>query len=151
MMKKNEIFEIMDYFQKTNLSYFSWEQSDNKIVMERKLEIMPAAQSCESMPKEIKIPQTGGCLDVHDLKEEKLIIAPLVGTFYTKPSPDAKPFVQVGQVVRKGDVVGIIEAMKLMNEIRAKEDGVVSRFLVEDGKLVEFQQGLIALEEKTNV
>ena len=54
-------------------------------------------------------------------------------------------------MVHKGDVVGIIEAMKLMNEIKAKEDGVVSHFLVEDGKLVEFQQGLIALEEKAHV
>ncbi len=143
-MKKNEVFEIMDQFQKSNLTFFSWEQNDEKLVLERKQEVIAQSIPTVVMQEEKQIKPTV-------IQNEKLISAPLVGTFYTKPSPDAKPFVQVGQMVHKGDVVGIIEAMKLMNEIKAKEDGVVSRFLVEDGKLVEFQQALIALEEKTHV
>ena len=143
-MKKNEVFEIMDQFQKSNLTFFSWEQNDEKLVLERKQEVIAQSIPTVVMQEEKQIKPTV-------IQNEKLISAPLVGTFYTKPSPDAKPFVQVGQMVHKGDVVGIIEAMKRMNEIKAKEDGVVSRFLVEDGKLVEFQQGLIALEEKKDV
>ena len=143
-MKKNEVFEIMDQFQKSNLTFFSWEQNDEKLVLERKQEVIAQSIPTVVMQEEKQIQPTV-------IQNEKLISAPLVGTFYSKPSPDAKPFVQVGQMVHKGDVVGIIEAMKLMNEIKAKEDGVVSRFLVEDGKLVEFQQGLIALEEKKDV
>lgn len=143
-MKKSEVFEIMDYFQKSNLTFFSWEQNEEKIVMERKQEVGSSIVPQTVIQEERQIQPMAS-------QNEKIITAPLVGTFYTKPSPDAKPFVQVGQMVHKGDVVGIIEAMKLMNEIKAKEDGVVSHFLVEDGKLVEFQQGLIALEEKAHV
>lgn len=143
-MKKSEVFEIMDYFQKSNLTFFSWEQNEEKIVMERKQEVGSSIVPQTVIQEERQIQPLIS-------QNEKIITAPLVGTFYTKPSPDAKPFVQVGQMVHKGDVVGIIEAMKLMNEIKAKEDGVVSHFLVEDGKLVEFQQGLIALEEKAHV
>ena len=143
-MKKNEVFEIMDHFQKSNLTFFSWEQNEEKIVMERKQEVVSSIVPQTVIQEERQIQPIAS-------QNEKIITAPLVGTFYTKPSPDAKPFVQVGQMVHKGDVVGIIEAMKLMNEIKAKEDGVVSHFLVEDGKLVEFQQGLIALEEKAHV
>lgn len=143
-MKKSEVFEIMDYFQKSNLTFFSWEQNEEKIVMERKQEVGSSIVPQTVIQEERQIQPIAS-------QNEKIITAPLVGTFYTKPSPDAKPFVQVGQMVHKGDVVGIIEAMKMMNEIKAKEDGVVSHFLVEDGKLVEFQQGLIALEEKAHV
>ena len=72
--------------------------------------------------------------------------APLVGTFYCAPSPEDKPFVSVGQTVKKGDVIGIIEAMKLMNEITAPEDGVVKRIFAENGKMVEYGEVLMVLE-----
>lgn len=72
--------------------------------------------------------------------------APLVGTFYCAPSPEDKPFVSVGQRVKKGDVVGIIEAMKLMNEITAPEDGVVKTIFAENGNMVEYGEVLMVLE-----
>lgn len=72
--------------------------------------------------------------------------APLVGTFYSAPAPDAKPFAEVGKQVRKGDVIGIIEAMKLMNEVIASQDGVVKEICVADGEMVEYGQVLITLE-----
>ena len=76
----------------------------------------------------------------------KEIIAPIVGTFYTSPSPDEKPFVEVGQSVKKGDVIGIIEAMKLMNEVVADEDGVVEEILVQDQSFVEYHQVLMKMK-----
>jgi acetyl-CoA carboxylase biotin carboxyl carrier protein len=75
--------------------------------------------------------------------------APVVGTFYRAPEPAAAPFVAVGDVVRPGQVVGIVEAMKLMNEVTAGQAGRVVEVLVEDGKPVEYDQPLIALEPLT--
>ena len=73
------------------------------------------------------------------------IVSPMVGTFYSAPSPDAPAFVQVGDRVSKGQSVCIIEAMKLMNEIESDCDGVVARRLVENGQGVEFGQSLFEI------
>ena len=73
------------------------------------------------------------------------INSPMVGTFYRAPSPGAKPFVDVGQHVKAGDTVCIIEAMKLLNEIEAETDGVIQEILVENGAPVEFGQPLFVI------
>jgi acetyl-CoA carboxylase biotin carboxyl carrier protein len=78
-------------------------------------------------------------------QEGPVIKAPMVGTFYRSPSPDAKPFVEVGQAVKEGDTICIIEAMKLMNEIEADAAGVVKAILVENGQPVEYGQPLFIL------
>ena len=137
-MKKSEVFEIMDYFQKSNLTFFSWEQNEEKIVMERKQEVGSSIVPQTVIQEERQIQPIAS-------QNEKIITAPLVGTFYTKPSPDAKPFVQVGQMVHKGDVVGIIEAMKLMNEVTADCDGTVKEVAAENGTMVEYGQPLVIL------
>ena len=72
--------------------------------------------------------------------------APLVGTFYRKPSPDSDPFVKVGDIVKKGQVLCIIEAMKMMNEIKSEFDGEVSSIEIEDGQPVEFGQTIIVIQ-----
>ena len=74
-----------------------------------------------------------------------VVKAPMVGTFYRSPSPDAKAFVEVGQAVKEGDTICIIEAMKLMNEIEADASGVVKAILVENGQPVEYGQPLFIL------
>lgn len=71
--------------------------------------------------------------------------APLAGTFYRSQAPGEPPFVSVGQLVRKGDVVGVIEAMKLFNEIRAEQGGIVKEICAENGQLVEYHQNLVRL------
>ena len=76
----------------------------------------------------------------------KVVKSPFVGTFYRAPGPGADPFVEVGQQIKKGDVLCIIEAMKLMNEIEAENAGKVVEILVENGKPVEFDQPMIVLE-----
>ena len=75
----------------------------------------------------------------------KLINSPMVGTFYRAPSPSSPPFVEVGTHVKAGDVVCIVEAMKMMNQIEADHSGVVEAILVEDGEPVEFDQPLISI------
>ncbi|MFW5972959.1 MAG: acetyl-CoA carboxylase biotin carboxyl carrier protein [Bacteroidota bacterium] len=78
--------------------------------------------------------------------EETIIRAPIVGTFYRRPSPDAEPFVSIGDVVQPGDVLCIIEAMKLMNEIESEVAGTVTKILAEDGRPVEYDQPLFVVE-----
>lgn len=73
------------------------------------------------------------------------VTSPMVGSFYRAPSPGAAPFVEVGQSVKVGDVICIVEAMKMMNQIEADKAGVIGEFLVEDGEPVEFDQPLLTI------
>jgi acetyl-CoA carboxylase biotin carboxyl carrier protein len=75
-----------------------------------------------------------------------VVKSPMVGTFYTASSPEAKPFVQVGSVVKEGETICIIEAMKILNEIEADKSGTVSRVLVDNGQAVEYGQPLFMIE-----
>jgi len=100
----------------------------------------------------------------HPVHEEESIIAiaeqkavesgteirsPMPGTFYKSPSPDAEPFIKEGDVVKKGDTLCIIEAMKIMNEIEAEMSGVITKIIIEDGKPVEYDQPLFIIEGKS--
>lgn len=87
--------------------------------------------------------QTGG---QEPAKEGQEVKSPLVGTFYAAPSEDAQPFVQVGDRVKKGQVLAIVEAMKLMNEIESEFDGTVEEILVENGQPVEYGQPLFRIK-----
>ncbi|MBR6069724.1 MAG: acetyl-CoA carboxylase biotin carboxyl carrier protein [Ruminococcus sp.] len=75
-----------------------------------------------------------------------IVKAPIVGTYYRSPSPDKPPFVKIGDKVKKGDVIMIIESMKLMNEVQSEFDGVVERILVTDGQAVEFDQPIMIIK-----
>ena len=83
--------------------------------------------------------------DTHELRGN-LVTSPIVGTFYRKPSPDKEPFVKVGDIVNKGDVLCIIEAMKMMNEIKSDFDGKIISIEVDDAQPVEFGQTIIVIE-----
>lgn len=74
-----------------------------------------------------------------------LVKSPMVGTFFRAPAPSSPPYVEVGQQVKEGEVIGIVEAMKMMNQIESEFSGVVDAILVEDGKPVEFDQPLVRI------
>jgi acetyl-CoA carboxylase biotin carboxyl carrier protein len=82
------------------------------------------------------------------LDQGHVVKSPMVGTFYRSATPGAKAFADVGTVVKKGDPLCIIEAMKIMNEIEADEDGVVAKLLVDNGAAVEFGQGLFLIDRR---
>lgn len=75
-----------------------------------------------------------------------IVKSPMVGTFYLKPSPDSEPYVQIGQKVKKGDTLCIIEAMKLMNEIESEFDGEIVEILLKDGEMVEYGKPLFKIK-----
>lgn len=81
-----------------------------------------------------------------EIAEGNVVKSPIVGTFYQAPSPDKPPFVKVGDTVKKGDIIMIIESMKLMNEVQSEFDGVVERILVNDGQPVEFDQPIMIIK-----
>lgn len=78
--------------------------------------------------------------------EGNLVTSPMVGTFYAKPSPDSQPFVEVGKKVKKGDILCIIEAMKLMNEIESEYEGEIQEIFVKDGDVVEYGKPLFVIK-----
>ena len=77
--------------------------------------------------------------------QESTLKSPIVGVFYSAPSPDAEPFVKIGDTVKKGDIICIIEAMKFLNEITAEQDGTITDICVKNGDLVEFGQILFKI------
>jgi acetyl-CoA carboxylase biotin carboxyl carrier protein len=99
----------------------------------------PPAIAALPAPSVLAVPEPAAEPPGHVVK------APMVGTFYCSASPDAKPFVQVGQTVKEGETVCIIEAMKLMNEIEADASGVVKAILAENGQPVEYGQPLLLI------
>ena len=114
---------------------------------------VPVAQQTFAQPAPMQAPAApapaAGSADVgaSDLMPPGTIIeSPMVGTYYGSSSPTAKPFVEVGQSVDKGDTICIIEAMKIMNQIEAETSGTVRAILVEDGQPVEFGEPLIVID-----
>ena len=83
-----------------------------------------------------------------ETKEEQgnIVKSPMVGTFYLRPDPNSAPYVEVGKNVKKGDVLCIIEAMKLMNEIESEFDGIIAEILVKDGEMVEYGKPLFRIK-----
>ena len=107
----------------------------------------PSMMSPAMMTQGVMMPQaaqdTAGRADIGS---DKVVTSPLVGTFYNASSPDAAPFVQAGDTVKKGQVLGIIEAMKLMNEIESEYDGIVEAVLVNNEEVVEYGQPLFRIK-----
>ena len=85
-------------------------------------------------------------IEVAEETKMATITSPIVGVFHMAPSPEANPYVEVGSVVKKGQVLCIVEAMKLMNEIESDTDGTISRILVENGQPVEYGEPLFLIE-----
>lgn len=98
-----------------------------------------------STRKEVNV-ETNEKKSEENIQEGNIVKSPMVGTFYLKPSPNSEPYVQVGQKVKKGDVLCIIEAMKLMNEIEAELDGEIKEILVKDETPVEYGKPLFVIK-----
>lgn len=103
---------------------------------------VPEVSAPTAEPAAVEPQAVGTTIDFNHITEVK---SPMVGVFYAAPSPDAQPYVQVGSKVKKGDVLCIIEAMKLMNEITAEQDGEIVDICVQSGQVVEYSQTLFKI------
>ena len=138
-MNIQDIYELMSRFEASSIGELKLNMEGVKVAFKKggQAAAVPAVTWTETtavQKKEKKNDTSGTAVE-----------APLVGTFYQAPSPEEAPFVTVGQKVKKGDVVGIIEAMKLMNEITAPCDGIIETIDAENGQMVEFHQVLIRI------
>lgn len=145
-MDIQEIYALMERFDASALSRMKLEMGEVKLTLE-KGSLIPG-ENMVNHASTSAAQSKGGQAEKNKETEDNLIEvkAPFVGTFYQAPSPEEKPFVTPGQSVKKGEVIGIIEAMKMMNEIVAPQDGVIAAILVEDGSLVEYNQVLMTLK-----
>ena len=121
------------------------ENSTTNVVVEPKAEPAAAAPSVSAPVAQAPV-QAAAKTEVEDTNHYVPIKSPMVGTFYRSPAPDAKPYVDLNQQIAVGEVVCIIEAMKLMNEIESEVAGRVAKILVENAKPVEFGQTLFLIE-----
>ena len=112
-MELETLFQLMDRFSRSDLSALEWRQGEDAVVLKREMTAAPAA-----VPAVQASAPSSNAAPAED--DAELVTAPMVGTYYAAASPDEAPFVKVGQKVNKGDVLCIIEAMKMMSEITAK-------------------------------
>jgi len=141
-MNIKEIKDIIKAIEGTDISEIDVHSAGDRIRIRRYLGEVSAPE--KRSPKAKK--SVGGGGGVPDNVELLSVTSPLVGTFYRSSALDSPPFVEVGQEVRKGDVLCIVESMKLMNEIETEVDGVIVSILVENGQPVEYGQSLFLLE-----
>lgn len=149
-MTKEEIKELMALFAEANISKIKIKKQDGfEIELEREVCEPAPALAC---PPQTVTPQPINVNVVNEASPSKkhnqpTLNSPMVGTFYQAPSPGAASFVKVGSSVKKGDTIGIIEAMKIMNEIQAEYDCRIVEVLVADGQPVEFDMPLFVVEK----
>ena len=146
-MDLKDIKAIIDLMKKNSITEFELEQQDSKIRLKRGPNGgAPVIQQEESLPLPLQLPSPVPAMPVATPQPastgEIEIKSPMIGTFYRAPSPEAASYVETGTEVNSETVVCIIEAMKVMNEIKAEVKGAITQVLVENGKPVEFGQPL---------
>lgn len=150
---KNVALELMDALASKKLGEVAIELEGVKIKIKAAAPapVIAAAPSAAAAPAASAAPAAAAAAETEtapadDLPAGTQVKSPLVGTFYSAPSPDEPPFVLVGQEVKEGDILCIIEAMKVMNEIKAPCSGKVVRIMVQPGDMVEYNQLLCIIE-----
>ena len=150
-MEFEKMIELIKTVSDSNLTQFQIEEDGFKLSMKTDKQSKVVVQKQESVPKEI---QSVAIADAEPAEQKEIkkangnvVKSPLVGTFYSASSPDSAPFVKVGDTVKKGQVLGIVEAMKLMNEIESEFDGVVKEILIENEQVVEYGQPLFKVKK----
>jgi acetyl-CoA carboxylase biotin carboxyl carrier protein len=149
-MDLRKLKKLIDLVQESGIAELEITEGEEKVKIVKGGTISvsqaaPAAPPPPAAPPAAAPPVTAPAPEAAPVQEGHVVKAPMVGTFYRSPSPDAKVFVEVGQSIKEGQTICIIEAMKLMNEIEADASGVVKAILVENGQPVEYGQPLFIL------
>ncbi len=153
MINVRELQEVVSLMNESGIQKLHIEHEGTKVVIDKAGIPLEDTAVTEVKTDEVKAaateqaPQDSMSVNAAD-NNEKQILSPMVGTFYAKPEADADPFVQVGQIIEHKDVVCVIEAMKLFNEVDAGIEGEVLEILVKDGDVVEFGQPLFTVKSR---
>ena len=134
-MEMEHLIKLIEAVSHSGLSRFEYEESGVKIHMEK-----PETVQVSSVQVQTEVSE-----QIQEAAEDQVITCPLVGIFYAAPEEGAEAFVSVGDSVKKGQTLAIVEAMKLMKEIEGEYDGVVTEVLVQNGQAVEFGQPLFKI------
>ena len=139
-IEKKLIKELVDHLKEFELSELEYQEGQTKI------KVSKALKGMEQVKTSAVVSPTKSVLKPSDDIEGIRVKSPIIGTAYLAPEPGAKEFVKVGDKVKKGQTVMIVEAMKTMNHVPSTADGVVKKILIEDGQPVEFGQTLVLLK-----
>ena len=155
-MDLRKIKKLMELLEESGIAEIEVKEGEESIKLSRNISSTTNMQVPQiiQQPVQTSQPPTNqqaadmGVNAVDDLKKEKrnTVNSPMVGTFYASASPESKPFVTIGQSVKKGDTLCILEAMKMMNQVQAESDGKIVEILVDNAEPVEFDQPLFVLE-----
>jgi len=152
-MTFKEIKELIEIFDESNLTKLSIEENEFKIKLDKTSPVAttstvaPTIQPAPAQTTTAPISETPAPSAPANDENADYIKSPMVGTFYQAPAPDAAPYVKVGDKVKAGQTVCIVEAMKIMNEITAEYDCEILEILVEDGQAVEFDTPLFKVKK----
>lgn len=148
-MKKEEIFEIIDKFNSSNLSKLKL--SKNNFELELKKECtnnFPTNVTSENYTQDLNSFNNTNIIEEENTSTNNFLLkSPLVATFYEASSPESKPFIKEGDIVKEGDILFILEAMKMINEIKSPVSGKIINIFPKNGELVEYNQVILEIEE----
>ncbi len=152
MYSVEEIKELLSAFDASKATALDIQLSENEFISLRQKTAKPAAPAVctttvQTMPAVQEVQAAPAAAEqAAPVQDGTPIESPMVGVFYSAPSPDSDPYVTVGSTVKKGDVVCLIEAMKLMNEVTAEKSGTITEICVENGQVVEYGQPLFLIK-----
>ncbi len=146
----DDVQDIIKVIEKSSVTHIEWTKGDEKVVLSRGVAggaqvFAHAAPVSAAIPASAPAAKGEAKAEVKVDKPGTIVTSPFVGTFYRAPAPDAAPFTDVGQKVKKGQTLCIVEAMKLMNEIECEIDGTVAEILVQNATPVEFGEQLFRI------
>ena len=144
-MELENLVKLINTVSDSELTGFRYEENGIKLHLTKKGEKVQATQVVMGAPVTAEVPKAEIPAKEENEVRGKVVESPLVGTFYAAPAEDASPFVSVGDQVKKGQTLAIVEAMKLMNEIESEYDGTITEVLVENGEAVEYGQPLFRI------
>lgn len=146
-MEYDKIKQLIEDMGNSKITSLDIEFPDGmKVKMEKGVSNVKVIETSTSVEEPIMKEIVVKSEEIKEPKEDgKIIKSPMIGTFYAKPSPDSKPYVEVGTTVKKGTVLCIVEAMKLMNEIESEFDGKIVEILVKDGETVDYGKPLFKI------
>lgn len=147
-MEFENLIKLIQTVSDSTLTGFKYEENGMKVSMQKEKVQIATAGACVTAPvTEFVMPEAPVAPAVEEKAEltGNVVKSPLVGTFYVAPAEDAAPFVSVGDTVKKGQTIAIVEAMKLMNEIESEFDGTIAEVLVKNGEAVEYGQPLFRI------